>query len=243
MYASLPVNEYSHATTWSPLLENGEIDGLVIVGVVLCDAAITSRIPQHVPVVLVDAFAPAIECDAVLTDNFRGAYEAVKYLICQGHERIGLIGSTPAVPEHPSIRERRQGYLKALSEHGIKQSYVEESLLHGESAYAATIDLLNQAPDITAIFACNDDVAHHVIRALKDTGHRVPKDISVIGFDDKALLLDTSPPLTTVRVEKELMGTLAVRQLYEHAANLDRPPITTIIGTRLVIRDSVTKVR
>lgn len=128
MYASLPVNEYSHATTWSPLLENGEVDGLVIIGVVLCNSAITSHIPQHIPVVLVDAFAPGIECDTILTDNLRGAYDAVKYLICQGHRRIGLIGSTSAGAEHPSIRDRRHGYLKALTEQGNQSNLYRRQL-------------------------------------------------------------------------------------------------------------------
>jgi len=242
MYASLPVNEYSHATTWSPLLENGDVDGLVIVGVVFRDATVASRIPQHVPVVLVDAFAPDIRCDKVLTDNLQGAYNAVHYLIDQGHTQIGLIGSSATGPEHPSIRDRRQGYLKALADCGIDQTYIQDSLLRGENAYAATIRLLKRARDLTAIFACNDDVAQHVIRALKDSNRRVPEDVSVIGFDDKATELDVPPALTTIRVEKELMGTLAVRQLYERAVNLERPPITTIIGTRLVVRDSVIQV-
>jgi DNA-binding LacI/PurR family transcriptional regulator len=121
--------------------------------------------------------------------------------------------------------------------------YIEDSLLHGESAHSATIRLLNRSPEVTAIFACNDDVAQHVIRAIRDTGRRVPEDVSVIGFDDKAVELNTQLPLTTMRVDKELMGALAVRQLYERAINRDRPPITTIVGTRLVIRDSVAKVR
>ena len=89
MYASLPVDEYSHATTWSPLLENGDVDGLVIVGVVFSDPAIINRIPRHIPVVVVDAFANGIECDTIITHNFRGAYDAVTYLIEQGHRRSG----------------------------------------------------------------------------------------------------------------------------------------------------------
>jgi LacI family transcriptional regulator len=243
MYASLPVNEYSQANTWSPLLENGDIDGLVIVGVVFTDPTVTSRIPQHIPVVIIDACIKNIECDSITTHNLQGAHDAVKYLIDQGHTRIGLVGSTTTEPEHPSISERRLGYMQALSECGIDKTYIEDSLLHGESAYDAAIRLIKRSPEVTAIFACNDDVAQHVIRAIKDTGQRVPEDISVMGFDDTAVAVSTQPPLTTMRVDKELMGALAVRQLYERAVNLDRPPITTTIGTRLVVRASVSKVR
>ena len=237
MYASLPVNEFSHATAWSPLLENDDIDGLIIVGVVLDGSVIDGRIPNNIPVVLVDASAPENMYDVVLTDNFKGAYEAVKYLIDQGHTQIGLVGSS-AGPEHPSIAERRRGYLTALSDHGIEETYIEDSFLNWSSAYTATAKLIERSPEITAIFACNDDVAQHVIRALNDSGRSVPEDVSVVGFDDKLIELDVQPPLTTIRVEKELMGVLAVRQLYERAMNLDRPPIMTIIGTRLIVRDS-----
>ncbi|HVU12158.1 MAG TPA: LacI family DNA-binding transcriptional regulator [Phototrophicaceae bacterium] len=241
MYASLPVNEFSHATTWSSMLESGDVDGLVIIGIVFSDVSVTNRIPQHIPVVVVDAAARGVECDVVLTNNAQGAYEAVSYLIAHGHSKIGLIGSSGTDEEHPSIHERRCGYLKALAEYGIEATYVEDSLLNGDSAYSATIRLLNRVPDISAVFACNDDVAMHVIRALRDLGRRVPEDVSVIGFDDTAGALDTQPPLTTIHVYKELMGALAVRQLYERAADIHRPPITTLIGAKLVQRDSVAR--
>lgn len=239
MYASVPVNEYSHALTWSPLLESNEVDGLVIVGVVFSDPTVTRRIPNHVPVVLVDSYASNITCDTVVTNNVSGAYAGVEYLIEQGHLCIGLIGSALTELEHPSICERRHGYLKALSDHHITRTYIENSLLQGKSAYEATLSLLQRAPEVTAIFACNDDTAASVTRAVKDVKLRVPKDVSVLGFDDTGIAVDNNPALTTVRVDKELMGALAVRQLYERAANLDRPPITTQLGTRLVVRDSV----
>ena len=241
MYASLPVNDYSQATGWSPLLENGDFDGLVIVGVVFSDPALTRLIPRNIPVVLVDAFADTA-CDIVTISNKRSAYDAVAYLIGQGHTHIGLIGSSAVDPQHPSICERRQGYLKALTDHGLSTDYAEDCLLHAESAYAATIRLLERAPQVTAVFACNDDSAYHAIRAVRDVGRCVPDEVSVMGFDDSSIALTTQPLLTTMRVDKELMGATAVRHLYERAMNLDRPRITTVIGTRLVVRDSVISV-
>jgi LacI family transcriptional regulator len=242
MYASLPVDEYSHVTTWSPLLENGDVDGLIIVGVVVRDPAMIDCIPRDIPVVLVDAFASGVVCDAVLTHNVQGAYDVVKHLIDCKHTCIGLVGSSQHHLEHPSISDRRQGYLKALTDHGIATPYIAESQLHAESAYAATRQLLQQSPEVTAIFACNDEIGQHVIRAARDLGRDVPKHLSVVGFDDKTILEESARALTTVHVEKELMGCIAVRQLYERAINLERPPITTIIGTRVVVRDTVSHV-
>lgn len=239
MYASLPVNEFSHALTWTSLFENSEVDGLIIVGVVFSDPEIIRRIPQHSPLVVVDASANGLNCDTIITHNFQGAYTAVKYLIEQGHRSIGLIGSTMTGSEHPGISERRAGYLKALADYGITESYVEESLLQAPSAREATVRLIERAPQITAIFACNDDIAQGVIDELEAHGRRVPDDISVIGFDDAAFAPTTEPPLTTMRVETRLMGAMAVRQLYDRAADLDRPPITTLIGASLIERGSV----
>ncbi len=111
--------------------------------------------------------------------------------------------------------------------------------MHADSAYEATHKLLEQSPNITAIFSCNDDIAEFVVKAIHERGLRVPEDISVIGFDDTEVATKTQPPLTTMRVEKELMGALAVRQLYERALNTERPPITMMMGTKLIERDSV----
>ncbi|MFN8375650.1 MAG: LacI family DNA-binding transcriptional regulator [Anaerolineae bacterium] len=242
MYASLPVNEYSHAVTWSALLESDGIDGLIIVGAVVSDPKIIQRIPRNIPIAVVDGIPVDEDCDTILTHNVRGAYDAVKYLVDNGHTKIGLIGSTIIGHEHPSITERRQGYLKALNDCGIPNIYVEDSHLQGASAYEATLRLLKRVPDITAIFACNDDIAHYVIKAANDLGRFVPDDISVVGFDDTEGALNMQPPLTTMQVDKELMGAVAVRHLYERAINPTRPPITTMISTRLVVRDSVSRV-
>ncbi len=239
MYASLPVNEFSHALTWTSLFENSEVDGLIIVGVVFSDPEIIRHIPQRTPLVVVDALANGLDCDTIITHNFQGAYTAVKYLIERGHRAIGLIGSTTQQAEHPGISERRLGYLKALADYGITESYVEESLLQAQSAREATARLIERAPQITAIFACNDDIAQSAIDELEAHGRRVPDDISVIGFDDAAFAPQTDPPLTTMRVETRLMGAMAVRQLYDRAADLDRPPITTLIGATLIERGSV----
>jgi DNA-binding LacI/PurR family transcriptional regulator len=96
-----------------------------------------------------------------------------------------------------------------------------------------------RAPHLTAIFSCNDDAAGGAIRALGDMGLTVPDDVSVMGFDDTDVALRTNPPLTTIFVDKFLMGVLSVRQLYDRAIDLERVPIHTTIHTRLIERASV----
>ena len=206
MYASLSVDEFSRADSWSPLLDNGDVDGLIIVGIVFNNLEVVKRIPTHIPIVVVDTFVNGLESDAITTSNFLGAYNAVSYLVEQGHRRIGLIGSTMLDSVHPSIRERCEGYLKALEDHGIEETYIENTIIHANSAYNATRQLLQRAPEVSALFCCNDVVGEFAVQAVKDMKLRVPEDISIIGFDDTEDAARSRPPLTTMHVDKELMG-------------------------------------
>lgn len=239
MYASLPVDEYSSARTWSPMLENEAIDGLAVVGVVFEKHDIAARIPCDIPVVLVDSYAQDVESDFIHVQNEWGAYTAVRYLIRRGHRNIGLIGSGTNGRAHPGIAERHHGYLRALADHGIETCYIEDSYLHHEQAYNGTYNLLKRCPEVSAIFSCNDDIAPYIVQAAHDLGRSVPDDVSIMGFDDSVVALKTQPLLSTIHVDKELMGALAVRQLYDRSSNLERPPITMLVGTRLIERESV----
>jgi LacI family transcriptional regulator len=241
MYASLPVDEYSHASSWSPLLENGEVDALAIVGIVFTDPAVIKRIPSHIPVIVVDGVASGLECDTITTNNVEGAYRVVSTLIERGHRHIGLIGSSATDALHPSIRDRRDAYLKALADHGISDTYIEDSIMNPQSAYSATLSLLQRAPQVSAIFACNDLLAEHTVRAIKDAGLRVPEDVSVVGFDNTDEAINCRPPITTMHVDRDLMGKLTVRQLCQRAADPNRVSINFQMGTKLIERESVAR--
>lgn len=237
MYANIEVNHLNRPTSLPTMLLDSQVDGFLLVGTFLPDTIRFVGRQIDKPVVLLDAYAPGGGFDSVLTDNLNGAYSAVAYLIQQGHRRIGLVGSLPDA--YPSIQERRKGYLRALKHHQISQSYVESSPLTQEGGYAATRALLSRAPEVTAIFACNDEVAFGVIEAATDMGRVVPDDLSVMGFDDVDMARQVTPALSTVCVEKMLMGILGVRYLIERAENPERPVLTTLISTQLVLRASV----
>lgn len=234
MMASIKVDRLNRPIDLPPMLMSNQLDGVLMLGTFLPDTI--KWIGQHLekPVVLVDAYAPGSRFDSVLTDNLHGAQAAVNYLIEQGHCRIGLIGST--LNAYPSIRERRKGYLRALKQHKIGQLFIEDSPLTREGGYEATVRLLRRSPDVSAIFVCNDEVAMGVLNAARDGGRSIPHDLSVIGFDDIDLASQLTPALTTVRVDKVLMGMLAVRMLRDRAENPTRPTLTMTVGTELVVR-------
>lgn len=241
MFANVEVDSDSRPVSWPPMVLDNRVDGLLIVGASLADAVDSIDAQLQKPIVLVDAYAPGQLWDSVVIDNVNGAYNAVSYLIEQGHRHIGLIGSSAHA--HPSVIERRKGYTRALKHHGIDDLYIEEGLLLREEAYAATRRLLARAPHLTAIFACNDLCAIGVMKAAHEMGLRVPDDLSIVGFDDIDLAKEVYPALTTVHVDKMLMGILAVRHLRDRADDLRRTPVTTVISTRLIVRESVRKLK
>jgi len=217
------------------LLEE-RVDGVIVLGAFLEETIghISNRASQ---IVLVDAYTSNGDAfDRVLVDNVSGAMKAVKHLIAAGHRKIGLIGSEP--DSYPSIMERRQGYLAALAQHDLKP-FIEDSVLDRLEAYEATKRLMARIPDITAIFACNDNVAIGVVNALQDAGLRVPDQVSVIGFDNIDLAKELKPALTTMHVDKVLMGVIAVRHLIDRAANPNRAALKTLVSTQVIERETV----
>jgi LacI family transcriptional regulator len=241
MYANIAVDKFNRISSMPPMFVDNHVDGVLMVGTFIHDTI--RQIGQKVnkPVVLVDGYAPGSGFDSVVTDNINGAFSAVSYLIEMGHTCIGLAGSVPN--GYPSIRERRKGYLRALSHHGILQTFIEDSPLSREGGYNATCRLLQNSPEITAIFASNDEVAVGAINAAREMGRNVPDDLSIIGFDDIDLAQQITPALTTVHVDKMLMGSLAVRHLLDRSDNPNRAALTTLVSTHIVVRQTVRALR
>jgi LacI family transcriptional regulator len=237
MYANIEVDSLNRPAYLPPMLQDKQVDGILMVGTFLQDTIHVISRKLDKPVVLVDAYAPGSRFDSVVIDNINGAYAAVTYLIKQGHTRIGLVGSIPDA--YPSIRERRKGYVRALKHNGITETYIEDSPLTREGGYNATCALLRRAPRVTAIFACNDEVAMGVLSAAREMGRTVPNDLSLIGFDDIDLAQEANPALTTIHVDKVWIGVLAVRYLKDRAEDPGRPALTTALSTQLIVRESV----
>ncbi|MBI5961009.1 MAG: LacI family DNA-binding transcriptional regulator [Chloroflexi bacterium] len=237
MYTTLEVDDLNRALDWPPMLTTQRVDGVLVVGAFLEETISQIGRQSGAIVVLVDGYSTEQRFDSIVTDNLNGAYTAVKYLIENGHRHIGLVGSLPDA--YPSIRERRKGYSRALKHHDISESYIEDSPLLREAVYESTQRLLRRAPQITALFACNDNVAVAAMSAAVELGRRIPDDLSIIGFDNIDLTQEVTPPLTTIHVDKTLMGVLAVRRLRERAEYPDQVAMTTTLSTQLIIRGSV----
>lgn len=192
-------------------LKASEMDGIILGSSRIKEEQIREVAENDIPCVIINRIIEGIP--SVFADYENGAYQATKYLINLGHERIALINGPNNA--QPSLW-RERGFLRALKESGKE---VEESLLSFnspivEGGYVATLKLLSVSNPPTAIFAYNDLVALGAMKAIREKGLLVSKDISLIGYDDIFLSPYLDPPLTTVSQPKYMMGKLAADLLF-----------------------------
>ncbi len=188
------------------------IDGCVLVSPAKDDPLLKHIEEENIPALLINTRSPKISW--VDLDNISSACEVVKHLIGLGHREIAVVKGKENVQ---NSSDRFKGYLKALKEHGIKfnEDYAITGDFFEEKAYLETKKKFSRIKKATAVFACNDNMALGVIRALEEKGLSVPSDVSVAGFDDINLASYFSPPLTTVRQPFYMMGIAGVRTLVQ----------------------------
>ena len=214
------------------------VDGIIISGKI-DDQYVEYINSIGLPIVLVDYSLPRNRFSSVLIDNLRGSHAAVSHLIKRGHREIAFIGGDI---QHPSITERLEGYKDTLQEHGIalNQSFVsvDEHDTRMDNGYRAIQKILLKRKRPTAVFAANDSMAIGCTRYLKEVGIKIPGDIAVIGFDDIDMSSLVDPQLSTIRVFKEKMGTLALQRLVEMIKSKTETVATIHVPVELIIRES-----
>jgi len=213
-------------------VQSADIDGLLVLG-----ARLTARSADQIapnPVVLVDGYSdPPRTFSSVIADNVAGACAATQHLIDLGHQHIALAGSTPTA--FPSIQNRRLGYRQTVAAAGLP-AYMVDGPHDQPHMIAAQVALeLERNPDISAIFAVNDDVAIAIIGAM---GSEIPSRLSLVGFDDIAAARVIHPRLDTVAVDKQALGRFALTLAAHRIRHPDDPPVTATLPASLVVRDS-----
>jgi DNA-binding LacI/PurR family transcriptional regulator len=190
------------------------------------------------PLVLLNDTPPDdLPLPAVTIENKSGAEMLVKHLIRVHHRR--RIAYLQGPPAHEDSRCRERGYCDSLVAHGIPfdPALIAMGGFDEDEAYLAVQHMLQQDINPDAIFAGDDDAAIGALRAVKQSGRRVPEDIAVVGFDDLPFAQYLTPPLTTVRAPIEQVGRAAVHQLLCLLHDQPAAPLT-LLPTELVIRQS-----
>jgi LacI family transcriptional regulator len=237
LFATLPVDENNCPLEVPPMINNRIVEGLLMVGIFVGETLTPLSENYTLPIVLVDGYSRADNYDKVISDNFRAAYQAVEYLIKKGHRHIGLVGSD--MDCYPSLRDRRNGYLRAMKENDLSDIYISSFNINKSKGYQETIDLLKEYPHLTALFCINDDIGSAAIRAAQFLGKRVPGELSVIGYDDTYIAANTHPTLTTWHVDTVAMGRAAVHLLSMRMDHPNSALMTLTIHPWIVERESV----
>lgn len=220
-------------------LTRNQVDGLLLVLPRNSEAYLEDLAKRHFPYVLVDhdGISHGMPVPSIGAENLKGAYEATRYLLELGHRRIGFITGSMDIR---CARDRLEGYEKALQDWGL--SVVPELIQEGDflqpMGYSCTKELLALSEPPTAIFASNDLTAFGAMEAVRDHGLQIPRDISILGFDDLPQAAHVHPPLTTVLQPLEEMGASAARLLLKYIKNADAPIEQIELPTKLIIRHS-----
>jgi len=201
-------------TSYLRMCRQKNVNGLLISGLDMNDPYYHELMNSEIPCVVVEGEFSSNNVCGISIDNEMAAYEVVRYLIELGHKRIAMMNGKSSADV--SVR-RQKGYCQALRNSGIE---VDESLICDgnyleESAYAQTGILIEQHPDVTAIFCASDVMAIGVINALNKLGRNVPEDISIVGFDDIPMAAYVTGGLTTVKQSFYDMGITGAKALYE----------------------------
>lgn len=221
------------------LLKNRLSDGVIFMAPELCKEELSS-IKDSFPVVQCCEYREGADVSYVSIDNTAASYKAVMHLINQGHKRIGMISSSTHVL---SIKQREEGYKKALQDSGLK--FDSSLIVHGDYSYKSGLRLgkhllsMNERP--TAIFAISDIMAVGVIRSARENGLRIPDDLAVIGFDNISLASMCEPLLTTISQPKYDMGCIAMELLLKQIKSGNKEPQYIFLEHELIIRETTIK--
>lgn len=177
-------------------------------------------------IVVIDGCNPP---GCVVIDRAQGVYEATKYLVARGRRGIAYLGP-------PGSHSRTDGYHRAIAEAGAQPIVLAAP--ENESYRDAARGLLRHDPPIDAVQVYSDERAMELLAGLHDLGVRVPKEIAVVGFDNRHAAAYAWPPLTTVAQPNRESGRAAAQMVIQLAREPDVEPQSVTIPTRLVVRES-----
>lgn len=217
------------------------VDGIIMNSITALDATEQNRLAESgVPVVLLNEHHRNSPFSSVLTDNERGGWLAAQYLWSLGHRKLSHFSGPK---RHGNLSRRAKGFL----EYFRKREQAMVSMLHGantlEGGYSMARKLFAEQSGVTAIFAANDAMAFGVLKAAIECGVNIPRDVSVIGFDDVEMAAIAHPPLTTIHQAKYEIGAASVQILLDGRRGKQTAPEHRVLGVRLVERESASKPR
>lgn len=213
------------------LLNPQAIQGIITLGMVSTQILLDIK-RLGIPIVMVDHVDSAFHADLVCNDNFTSMRDLMVKLIGKGYKRFQFVGE---VQYAYSYYERWLAFRAALEEFGLQQEQ-DRRLIGPEAAEMHKVLQVVLDDELPEVFVCvNDITAVHLMEVCRDKGISIPEQVKVTGFDNTH---ETTPRLTTVHVDKELLGRRAVDKMIWRSNNRGSQPEKTMIYAELLLRES-----
>jgi LacI family transcriptional regulator len=222
------------------LLRDRKVDGLIVCPVGQRAAHLAACRDAGLPIVIADRIVGSPPLPFVAADNAGGGRQAAAYLAGRGHRRIGILQGLPGSTPN---EERKAAFLAELARHGIaaRQAPVAGSAFSEAAGAEAAEALLDRHPGLTALFALSNVVAMGALRVLAARGISVPRDLSILGFDDHPYAALLATPLTVIAQPVDDLGRKAAEMLFDRIGGQTPPgaPAAVRLPTHLIERASV----
>ncbi|MFP3846879.1 LacI family DNA-binding transcriptional regulator [Priestia filamentosa] len=221
------------------LLTSQRVDGLVVASAFRSTVLLQETIDRGIPSVLIASEIPQLSINTVTVDDYKGGYLATSHLLDLGHKDIAIISENVR-----SNEPRLAAYKDSMREAGIdvKPEYIMKTEATIQKGYecAKKLLLLDEKP--TAIFACNDLLAAGVIQAAKELELDLPRELSVVGFDNTVLSTTTAPMLTTISQPIKQMGAKVVDLLRQEMEESKGHKERLLMAPELMVRQSTASI-
>lgn len=221
-------------------LAGQNVDGVVVLGTELSEEDIQVFKEIDIPFVIIDTYCDFLECNFVDMNNKDAVNKVVAFFVGCGFRNIGLISSR--VPTM-NFNLRISAFQEVTRRFGltINKSHIVMVDSTYQGAYEDMTRKLQEGLALPECYFCtNDIITYGCIKAFREFDIRIPRDLSIIGFDNLPMSSTMDPPLTTIDVSKQKIGYLAVRLLDQLLRSTGKQPaVKILVGTDLVVRDSV----
>ena len=206
--------------------QSRQIEGVILGGSASADL-VTEFQSRNTAVVMVNNRLPGVDVPYVLSDEYAGVRLVVEHLVSRGHKQIAMLAGrfSPYI-----VGERYNAFLSVVREFGLKVNpqHVKMCDADVESAAQAAEELLRQKERPTAVFGANDVIAAGIMKAARRLKLRVPEDVAVVGFDDSTICTMLEPELTSVHINCQKMGEIAMERLRALLAGEECPTLTEV---------------
>jgi len=214
------------------------VGGIIFADIIGNRQQLEDALKQGIPCVVVNNIVPDLSVSCIAIDNVGGAEEAVNYLAGLNHKKIAHITGDLVTQ---AAAQRLEGYRRALKKNNLQicQDYIFKTDYSRGQARIAAEKLIKMKEPVTAVFAASDSMALEVMTVAKELGKEIPRDLSIVGFDDNPSGLYGPVALTTLRQPLIKMAEESVKELNRLMRDKEKAKIKKVLlPTELVIRDS-----